>query len=57
MAKDSDNTKDEMVYIVVKDESKDEEDEMSFVSHFSKNNIWMINNGCSHHMTREKKII
>ena len=57
MAKDSNNTEDEMVQIVVKDESDDEEDTMALISHVSKNDTWIINSGCYHHMTREKKKI
>ena len=36
MAKDSDDSEDEMVYIAIKDESKDEEDEMALISHVTK---------------------
>ena len=36
MAKDYDDSEDEMVYIVVKDESDDEEDKMILISHISK---------------------
>ena len=35
MDKDSDNSEDEIVYIVVKDESNDEGDKMSLISHVS----------------------
>ena len=54
MAKDSDSNEDEIVYIVVKDESNDEGDKMTLVSHVSKNDTWIIDSGCSHHMTRDK---
>ena len=54
MAKDSDNNEDEMVYIATKDESNDEGDKMTLISHVSKNYIWIIDSGFSHHMTREK---
>ena len=38
MDKDSDNSEDEIVYIVVKDDSNsDEEDKMTLISHVSKN--------------------
>ena len=40
-----------MVYIVVKDESDDEEDKMALISHVRKNDTWTIDIGCSHHMT------
>ena len=43
-----------MVYIVVKDESDDEEDELTLISHVTKNDTWIINIGYSHHMTRDK---
>ena len=54
MAKDSDNSEDEIVYIVVKDESDDEGDKMTLISHVRKNDTWIIDSGCSHHMTGEK---
>ena len=54
MAKDSDDNEDEMVYIAVKDESNDEEDKMPLISHVRKNDTWIIDNGCSHHMTGDK---
>ena len=36
MAKDSDNSEDEMVYIAIKDESDDEEDKMTLIYHIKK---------------------
>ena len=54
MAKDSDNSEDEIVYIVVKDESNDEEDKMALIYHVRKNDTWIINSGYSHHMTSDK---
>ena len=54
MAKDSDNSEDEIVYIAVKDESDDEGDKMALISHVSKNDTWIIDSGCSHHMTGDK---
>ena len=52
MAKDLDNSEDvEMVYIVVKDKSNDEGDKMELISHVRKNDTWIIDSGCSHHMT------
>ena len=54
MAKDSDNNEDEIICIVVKDESDDEGDKMVAISHVSKNDTWIIDSGCSHHMTRDK---
>ena len=54
MAKDSNVSEDEMVYIAMKDESDDEEDKMTLISHVRKNDTWIIDSGCSHHMTRDK---
>jgi len=54
MAKDYDNSEDEIVYIVVKDESDDERDKMALISHVRKNDTWIIDNGGSHHMTGDK---
>ena len=56
MAKDSDNSEDEIVYVAVKDESNndEEEDEMAPISYVRKNDTWIIDNGCSHHMTGDK---
>ena len=58
MAKDSkdfDNSEDEIVYIAVKDDSdSDEEDKMALISHVNKNDTWIIDSGCSHHMTGDK---
>ena len=56
MAKDSNSSEDdEMVYIAVKDEFNDEGDKMELISHVSKNDTWIIDSGCSHHMTSDKK--
>ena len=57
MAKDFDNSKDEMVYIVVKDEFDDKEDKMALIYHVKKNDTWIIDSGCSHHMARDKNKI
>ena len=54
MAKDFDNSEHEIVYIVVKDVSNDEGDKMALISHVSKNDIWIIESGCSHHITRDR---
>ena len=54
MANDSDNSKDEMVYIAIKDEYDDEGDKMALIYHVSKNYTWIIDIGCSRHMTRDK---
>ena len=43
-----------MVYIVVKDESNDEGDKMALISHVRKNDRWIVDSGCSHHMTSDK---
>ena len=55
MVKDSDNSEDEIVYIIVKDESNDEGDKMALISHVSKNDTWIIDSDYSHHMTEDKK--
>ena len=61
MAKDSkdlDTSEDEIVYIAVKDESNndnEEDDEMALISHVRKNYTWIIDSGCSHHMTGDKE--
>ena len=54
MAKDSNNSENEMVYVVVKYEYDDEKDKMTLISHVSKNDTWIIDSGCSHHMTKDK---
>ena len=43
-----------MVYIVVKDELDDENDKMTLISHISKNNTFIIDSDCSHHMTSDE---
>ena len=54
MSKDSDNNEDEMVYIDANDESDDEGDKMTLISHVIKNNTWIIDSGCLHHMTGDR---
>ena len=54
MGKHSDNSEDEMVYVVVKDEFDDKGDKMVLISHVSKNDTLIIDSVFSHHMTREK---
>ena len=55
-SKDSESSEeeDEMVYIAIKDESDDENDKMTLISHISKNDTWIIDSGCSHHMADDK---
>ena len=56
-SKDFDNSEDEIVYIAVKDEAdneNEEDDEMALISHISKNDTWIIDRSCSHHMTGDK---
>ena len=54
-SKDSDNSEDEIVYIAMKDDfDNDEEDKMALISHVSKNDTWIIDSGFSHHMTGDK---
>ena len=55
MVKDSNNNEDEIMYIALKDESNNEGDKMELISHVSKNDTWIIDSGCSHYMTRDKK--
>lgn len=45
---------DEMIYIAIKDESDDEGDKMTLISHFSKNDTWIIDSGYSCHLTHDK---
>ena len=54
MAKGSDNSEDKIVYIAVKDESDDERDKMELIPHVNKNDTWIIDSGCLHHMTRDR---
>ena len=51
---DSSSDNEEMVYIVIKDELEDEDNKMTLISHVSKNDTWIIDSGCSHHMTGDK---
>ena len=43
-----------MVYIAIKDESDDEDNEMALISHIKNNYTWIIDSGYSHHMNRDK---
>ena len=45
---------DEMVYIIVKDESNDENVKMALISHVSKNDTWIIDSSSTHHITSDK---
>ena len=49
----SDNHDDEVVYVAMKDESNEDE-ATALVSCVNKNERWIIDSGCSHHMTRHK---
>ena len=43
------------MYIIIKDDEDDEDNEnMVFISHVSKNDTWIIDSGCSHHTTSDK---
>ena len=44
-----------MVYIVVNDESNNEGDKIALISHVRKNDTWIIDSGCSHHLTSDKR--
>ena len=50
---DSDENDDEVVYVAIKDES-DEVEETALVTCVNRNDKWIIDSGCSHHMTRYK---
>ena len=55
MAKDFDSSDDdEMVYIAIKDESDNEDDKMTLISYVIKTDTWIIDSGCSYHMTGDK---
>ena len=43
-----------MKLFTVKDES-DNDEEMALISHMRKNDTWIIDSGCSHHMTSDKE--
>ena len=49
----SNDQDDEVVYVAMKDDS-DSNEENALVSCVNKNDGWIIDNGCSHHMTRDK---
>ena len=55
-SKDSNNSEDEIVYITMKDESNndEEDDRMALISHVRKSDTWIIDRRCSHHMTGDK---
>ena len=44
---------DEVVYVAMKDESNEDE-ETTLMTNVNKNDRWIIDSGCSHHMTRDK---
>ena len=51
----SDDHDDEVVYVAIKDESdKDEDEVVALVSYVKMNERWIIDSGCSHHLTRDK---
>ena len=55
MAEDSDSSDDdEMMSIAENDKSNNEEDKMALISHVRKNDTWIIDSGCSHHITGGK---
>ena len=43
--------------MIVKNNDSEEDDEMAIISHISKNDTWIIDSGCSHHMTDDKEKI
>lgn len=50
---DSDDNDDELVYVAMKDHS-DEEEPIALVTCMNKNDRWIIDSGCSYHMTGDK---
>ena len=50
---DYDENDDEVIYVAMKDEL-DEDEAIALVTYMNKNDKWIIDNGCSHHMTRDK---
>ena len=55
MGIDSDSSdNEEMVCISMKDELEDEDNKMPLIFYVSKNDTWIIDSGCSHHMTSDK---
>src|SRR5271156_3148867 len=47
-----------MVFVAIKDDSDEEEEryvEIALISKVSKNDVWIIDSGCTHHMTGDKK--
>lgn len=55
MAKDYDSSDDdEMVYISIKDELDDGNEKMALISRITKNDTWIIDSGCTHHMNSDK---
>ena len=58
MAKDFDSSdEDEMVYITIKDKLDHKKDKMALIYHVSKNDMWIIDSGHSHHMNGDKSKI
>ena len=51
--KENSHDDDEVVYVAMKDEF-DEDEEIALMTCVNKNDKWIINIGCSHHMTRDK---
>ena len=50
---DSEENDDEVVYVAMKDEL-DEDEATTLVTYMNKNDKWIIDSGCSHHMTGDK---
>ena len=50
---DLDFNDDGVVYVTMKDEL-DEDEATALVTYMNKNDKWIIDSGCSHHMTRDK---
>ena len=50
---ESDGHDDDVVYVAIQDESNEDE-VTALVSYVNKNGGWIIESGCSHHLTRDK---
>ena len=50
---DLDDNDEEVVYVAMKDDSKEDE-KIALISYVSKGDIWIIDSGFSHHMTCDK---
>ena len=49
----SDENDDEVVYVSMKDDSNEDE-ATTLITYANRNDKWIVDSGCSHHMTRDK---